>query len=225
MASGRSLHIGLDYVSTNTFPHDFYAPGCAAAASRMRDLAAALGYSESILRCNEHARFATIQSDFRSLTGRLNDGDIFLLTLAGHGRRTVLDNGSLGSCFFLYNHYWRDDEIHELLAEIDVRARVFIVADACMSGALVTCARGGLTPNTLLLAASPADRLALAAQYPDELPPFSRALLHVSGHSSDYGVLRKNIERIVVPQGNPIPVLNEQLAGACSFRAQKPFSI
>jgi Caspase domain len=137
MPRGCSLHIGVVDPKPSVFGPLVSAAGADAAARAMAQIASQRQYTHTIILVNEQATVSTVRQSVEHLTSSLEKDDILFISFCGHGDRHF-DGGdgdeSVNQAFFLYDHRWVDDEIHELLQAITVDARVIAVFDACFSG-------------------------------------------------------------------------------------------
>lgn len=141
MAKGYSLHIGVEQID-QTFMAIDPATGCDKAADDMAELAERLGYEVQGVLKSDQATLEAVKPTVIATIGKLQQNDIFLLTLAGHGmQRDDSDCEEKNQAFILHNHKWIDDDIYDLLKSITVKARVIVVADACHSGSIFAMSR------------------------------------------------------------------------------------
>ncbi len=134
-----SLHIGINNVS-----NDYYASNvpplfaCVKDMETMTTFARELGYETHQLR-NQEATRDNIKNHIRDLGNKLEDGDILMITYAGHGAQ-LKDQGSHDSeedgydeSWVTYDGFLLDDEIFNTLAEIRPSIRVLLISDSCHS--------------------------------------------------------------------------------------------
>jgi len=155
VANGYSLHIGVVDPNPNCVPGDLGngATGSDSAAAQMRDqiTTKTRGFLDPTngdnLLLNASATRYAVYDRLDRITAALHDGDLFVMTLAGHGTRVVDEPGDSSEeaaddghnqAFCLYDGLWIDDDIYRYLATITARARVIVVAQACYSGSIIT---------------------------------------------------------------------------------------
>jgi hypothetical protein len=218
MPEAYSLHIGCDRTNGYAGPIGG-AGGCDQAARDMHALAHGLGYSRSIALVGEDASWDSTVAAISDITGHLKTGDLFLLTMAGHGME--MDGPGEGceehdQALLLYDAYLVDNTVYSLLSAISSYAFVVIVAESCYSGSIHTnllrasfsragrlhvgpaaagnvkepCqTRGLLHPDVLLIAATAPTDLTTIGTK-GLSPAFTRELLATFSSSSTYEDLR-----------------------------------
>jgi hypothetical protein len=249
MPAGYSLHVGV-----STFdPRKTTAPpafGSTRAAELMRDIAREQRLvqpphgADGVL-CNEQATFASVHGAFRWVCGRLAADDIFVLTIATHGRvrRDTGDGDEIrNQSFQLFDEELIDDEIYAWLSTIEHAARVLVVLDACYSGSGVTLQaraeslasalaaartpRPAIRANVLVLAAARDTGVAQGSTSDQVAPPFTRGLEATWRAAANYPALRREIAEQMRRWGAAVePVLNEKLLNRREFLDQRPFAI
>jgi metacaspase-1 len=154
MAKGRSLHIGVNAVDPAHYAGwtgELIA--CEADAEDMAALATARGFTASRLLTKDATR-ARVTKAVGEALNNLGDGDIFLLTYAGHGGQIPDLNDDApdraDETWCLYDGELLDDEIYQLLAGFAEGVRVLVIADCCHSGTNIRAVRS--------LASSPTTR-------------------------------------------------------------------
>jgi hypothetical protein len=254
LAKGYGLHVGLSRVDEVVHGDPNNAPGCDRAAFAMRDLAERLGFTHTTLLVDEAASGAAFLKSMATIAHELDDGDILLLTLAGHGIRHVNSRDPdepRDQAFLLFDSKLVDDTLYSLLRSIPVPARVVIVAEACYSGSIATVVAGAhsafvressrfmdrvnrfpgdgrprITANVLLLAAAAETTIAIGSLRPGTPPPFTEALLALVDESASYRDLHRRIsDRAAGTSPFSIPVLNDNLVNRQAFVDERPFSI
>lgn len=140
MTKGYGLHIGLSRVDPTAHPTSFPFAEAVRVAREMRQISHELGYERARLLADHRATLGAFRAAFTAIATALEDGDLFLLTFAGHGFQHV-DTGvpdePRDQALILYDDILIDDELHAMLAAIPVRARVVVVVEACFSGSIV----------------------------------------------------------------------------------------
>ena len=251
MAKGLSLHVGLTAVDPKIHGSTMSAPGCDRVALAMRDLARAQGFTGPDPLIDGTATRQNFLDRADSLIRQLADGDILLISVAGHGILHVGvgdEDENRDQALLLFDAKLTDDALHDRLASIEVKARVIVVAEACFSGSFLEAVgssiemdawriravnfpakpRGGLSANVLLLAAASDSGVAhgLDPSSRSSVPPFSEALLDLWQGAASYVDLHARIsERAAGPRPFTTPVLNQNLVNDLAFVQQRPFTI
>ncbi|MEM6318875.1 MAG: caspase family protein [Bacteroidota bacterium] len=141
MAKGYSLHIGLNEVDPEAEQYDGWAgklAGPEADAHTMYNIARGLNYECSLLLLGNKATRANFYKEVKNIQAKLQKGDLFLLTFAGHGGQIPDKNGDemdgLDETWCLYDAQLVDDELYGLLQTFETGIRILIVSDSCFSG-------------------------------------------------------------------------------------------
>ncbi len=141
MPVGRSLHIGLNSVDPATYDgwtgdltacefdaHDMQAI-CRAAGLRTSSLLTSKATSRAVLGALDRAAAA------------LHDGDLFVVTYAGHGGQMPDANGDeqdhRDETWVLYDRQVLDDELFARWTKFAAGVRIVVVSDSCHSGSVV----------------------------------------------------------------------------------------
>lgn len=138
MSQGISLHIGVNEVDPTHYD-GWRGPllACEFDAEDMTALADAVGYA-SLTLFTQHATRDRVIHYIREAAGRLVDGDIFLLTYAGHGGQVPDTSGDerdmKDETWCLYDGQLIDDELAALYATFAAGVRILVVSDSCHSG-------------------------------------------------------------------------------------------
>ncbi len=144
MASGKSLHIGVNKVDPAHY-QGWSGPlnACEYDAEDMKSLAESQGFATEILLTSKATRKAVIDG-IRGAASKLAGGDILLLTYSGHGgqvgdyNRDEPDNKDETWC--LYDGQLIDDELYKLWSEFKPGVRVLVLSDSCHSGTVIRVA-------------------------------------------------------------------------------------
>lgn len=144
MATGLSLHIGLNSVSS-----DYYEGwtgelrGCEPDAVDMEALAKSCGFASRVLLTKSASRHSVIEA-IESASSRLLDGDIFFMSYSGHGAQVEDSNDDerdddgrddgLDETWCLFDGELIDDEIYYYLSKFKKGVRVLVLSDSCHSG-------------------------------------------------------------------------------------------
>lgn len=141
MSDGLAIHIGMNEVDPRAYAGwDGALDAAENDANAMAALSRGLGFRRRVLTsagATAHAVFAAIGS----AAGALDDGDICLLTYAGHGGRFPDLTGDEGDrsdeTWLLYDREVLDDEIGVALCAFRPGVRIVVVSDSCHSGTVI----------------------------------------------------------------------------------------
>jgi len=138
MASGISLHIGLNSVSAGAYGGwSGKLNACEADANDMDALAKSLGFRTTKLLTRAGTRVKVLNA-IKSAAAKLVSGDIFFLTYSGHGGQLPDMNGdendNQDETWCLYDGELVDDEINWALCDFKSGVRVLALSDSCHSG-------------------------------------------------------------------------------------------
>jgi hypothetical protein len=138
---GISLHIGVNHVDP---AHYGGWKGALASpendADTLRDIALLRGFAASQLKTAQATRAAVAQA-IGDAANRLQPGDLFLLTYAGHGGQLRDLDGDeedrLDDTWILYDGHLLDDEFSLLFSQFSAGTRVLMLSDSCHSGTML----------------------------------------------------------------------------------------
>lgn len=171
MSKGMSLHIGVNYLNPKGYPCEppgDYPDGwdgplesCEADADAMQELAAAQGFKTKLLK-TEKATAKNVTKEIARAAEKLQAGDIFLLTYAGHGGavpdRSRDERDGVDETWCLYDRQLLDDELGALYSTFREDVRILILSDSCHSGTVSRSGPGdskGTQPKTTTRAMPP----------------------------------------------------------------------
>jgi hypothetical protein len=163
---GRSLHIGVnevngDHYSGWTGPLKL----CENDVSVMQSVATDLGFKTETLKTKEATR-DNVSKAIGRISSELKDGDMFLITYAGHGGQVADVNGDeddlKDETWCLYDGQLLDDELAMLWSKFDPGVRIVVISDSCNSGSIA---------KSMIFPEDPAEQEAFLAT----LPPHDRA--------------------------------------------------
>ncbi|MBZ5508550.1 MAG: caspase family protein [Acidobacteriia bacterium] len=142
MAYGLSLHVGVGSVDEQHYlGWSGQAPSCEHDASNMAALAKSCGFFPTLLLTRD-ATADRVLDEIRKAAGRLNGGDILLISYSGHGTTVPDINGDEPSgqddVWALYNRMLIDDELYSLWSEFHLGVRVVVVVDSCTDGTIIS---------------------------------------------------------------------------------------
>lgn len=142
MATGKSLHIGLNSVDAAAYggwSGDLAA--CEADAQDMRDICVAQGFQSSIMLTSE-ATSAAVLAAFDEAAQALTAGDVFLVSYSGHGGQMPDTSGDepdkLDETWVLYDRQVLDDELYAKWTQFAPGVRIVVLSDSCHSGSVVS---------------------------------------------------------------------------------------
>lgn len=144
MPKGISLHVGLNAVDPKHYA-GWSGPlnACEADAADMRLIAQSCGFESAVLLTAQATRAEVIGGIARA-AGRLETGDIFLLTMSSHGGQVPDMNSDepdgRDETWCLYDGQLIDDELSYALAAFAAGVRVVVISDSCHSGSVVKTA-------------------------------------------------------------------------------------
>ena len=143
MATGISLHIGLNRVDPNHYRDAFGNPwdgalvACEYDAQDMQALAEAQGFTTQLL-LTEQATSDNLTAAVAKAARDLQTGDIFLLSYSGHGGqvpdRNDEEEDEMDETWCLYDRQVVDDELYALWDKFQAGVRIFMLSDSCHSG-------------------------------------------------------------------------------------------
>lgn len=168
MPQGISLHIGLNrvdprhYVDGDGQPWDGALNACEADARDMEALAKKRKFKVRHRLLTAQATADAVIQAILEAAQRLEGGDLFLLTYAGHGGQVpdtnhdedLLPTGQrdrMDETWVLYDRQFIDDELYTLWAKFKAGVRIVVVSDSCHSGTVVRAvppALMGVPPGT-----------------------------------------------------------------------------
>jgi hypothetical protein len=185
-ATGLSLHIGLNSVSTSHYggwSGDLAA--CEFDAKDMAVLATCQGMKPTVLLTKDGTR-AKVLSALRGAAAKLVRGDFFMLTFSGHGGQVPDVSGEeadkLDETWCLYDAQLVDDELYLELSRFATGVRIVVLSDSCHSGSVV---RAGPP----LLAKAPEMR--------SKMMPPSVAMRTYEAHKKFYDKLQMDVAKAV----------------------------
>ena len=142
MVRGVSLHIGINEVDASHYAGwSGTLEACERDADAMHAIATQQGFESSLLKTKSATRAAVIEH-IKRLAGEhgLRDGDIFLLTYAGHGGQVTDVDGDeddlKDETWCLFDGHLLDDELNLLWADFSPGVRILLFSDSCHSGSV-----------------------------------------------------------------------------------------
>ncbi len=149
MATGLSLHVGVNQADNNIFPTVSELMGPEKDADDMGSLATSHGFTAEVLKGAQATYFA-VEGKLQSAAQALYAGDIFLFTFAGHGSaHTDLDSDesdNLDEAMLLFDRMMFDDDLRlNIWPNFRSGVRILMVADSCHAGTVMA----RMVPSTL----------------------------------------------------------------------------
>jgi hypothetical protein len=145
MATGISIHIGVNHVDQRHYGSECTLYGCVADARAMHALAQAAGF-EARLLLNEEATTTAVLAAIADAAPRVGSDGLLLLTYSGHGGR-VPDRGDndrdpdhydhVDESWCLHDRELIDDELYACWPQFAAGARILVVSDSCYSGGVI----------------------------------------------------------------------------------------
>ncbi len=127
-------------------------PGCDLDATDFSNVLNAAGFQTSLLADADATRNGVVQA-MRAATRALKAGDLFVMSVAGHGARDPAD-GKGGASFHeswcLWDGKLMDDEIVSVVREFAPGVRIVMVNDQCHSGGIFNEYARGVSVGGLL---------------------------------------------------------------------------
>jgi metacaspase-1 len=185
-ATGLSLHIGLNSVSTSHYggwSGDLAA--CEFDAKDLAALATGQGMKPTVLLTKDGTRAKTLAA-LRAVAAKLVKGDFFMLTYSGHGGQVPDVSGEeadkLDETWCLYDGQLIDDEMYLELSRFATGVRILVLSDSCHSGSVV---RAG------------PPLLALAPDMRSKMMPPSVGMRTYEAHKKFYDKLQTDVAKAV----------------------------
>ena len=155
MATGISIHIGLNYVDPNHYSG--WNGKLNAAEYDANDIcliAEVCGFLPTKLLRAEATRSAVI-SFIKNTATKLKGNDFLLISYSGHGGQlpdlNSDEDDGLDETWCLYDGELVDDELYELWSEFEKGVRILVLSDSCHSGSMVKYARNLVMIKTDLI--------------------------------------------------------------------------
>jgi metacaspase-1 len=166
MATGRSIHIGLNTVDPAHYDGwDGALTACEFDANDMQKLAEGRGFQSTKLLTQE-ATADAVKAAIEGAANELSDGDFLFITYSGHGGQVPDKNAEeepdrSDETWVLYDRQLVDDELYQLWAKFEPGVSIFVLSDSCHSGSVLRAIEDDeIVPNVM------AKRETAAAQSP-----------------------------------------------------------
>lgn len=129
---GYAIHIGVDRTDPDVYDNFQDLSGCVADAEALAKITTQEGYQVEVLR-NQDATRAGIRQKLLEYARRAEEGDIVVISYAGHGSSIPALYGDelRDEVLVTYDGFLVDDEIHDLLCNFVKGVRVVWIADCC----------------------------------------------------------------------------------------------
>ena len=146
MATGRSLHIGVNYVKPENYDGNWGGNRlscCEEDAGAMKTIAQQLKYTDPLILPTEEATLERVRYEIAEIGKRLKGGDIFFLSFSGHGGQVEdKPNGdetddNKDETWALRDGQLVDDELYTMLSKFKKDVRVIVLSDSCHSGSVI----------------------------------------------------------------------------------------
>lgn len=153
MATGRSIHIGLNSVDPDGYDGwDGPLVACEFDAHDMAELAKSKGFQTRTLLTKE-ATSSAILEGIGEAASEFAEDDILFLSYSGHGGQ-VPDGNSEESdradeTWCAYDRQIVDDELYSAWSAFPGGARIFVLSDSCHSGTAIKAVLDAVRPETL----------------------------------------------------------------------------
>jgi hypothetical protein len=149
-AKGIGLHIGLNSVDPRRYAGwDGKLVACEADARDMQAITSARGFTSSML-LTRNATAAAVTAGIRGAAGKLDTGDLFVLTYSGHGGQVRDPSGEEldweDETWVLWDRQLLDDELYALWAAFKPGVRILVLSDSCHSGTVARDMFYGASP-------------------------------------------------------------------------------
>jgi len=155
MPTGIAITIGLNEVDPNHYvdgqgnPWSGRLNACENDARDLGELAKSLGFEWNGPLLTQHATSVAVKQQVAEIAGRLQPGDLFMLTYSGHGSQVANTNpeddpeqDKLDETWCLYDREFLDDELFSLFSLFAPGVRVVVFSDSCHSGTVAKAAPG-----------------------------------------------------------------------------------
>jgi metacaspase-1 len=141
MATGRSLHIGLNSVDPGAYGGwSGKLTACEYDAHDMRDICAGRGFQTTEILTSQATADAVLGALDEAAAG-LVEGDLFVVSYSGHGGQLPDTGGEepdqLDETWVLFDRQLLDDELYARWATFAPGVRVVVLSDSCHSGSVV----------------------------------------------------------------------------------------
>ena len=138
MSTGKSLHIGLNFVDPAAYGGwNGQLSGCINDANSMQSIAQSLSYQTTLLTDGQATSHRVLQ-ELSNASRQLQSGDIFFVSYSGHGGQVPDANSdeadAMDETWVLYDREIVDDELYSIWSQFAPGVRIIVVSDSCHSG-------------------------------------------------------------------------------------------
>ena len=163
---GIAVCVGLNKVDKEHYGSPLELAGCHNDAQDLATLFASIkGFETPTVLLDKEATVSAVSNEIVSAASKLEDGDLFVLSVAAHGSQLPDLNkdeakqeptDQLDETWLLYDRMWIDDERYALWRKFKKGVRIVVIADTCHSGTSVRHAifpgsRGGSGGGSVLI--------------------------------------------------------------------------
>ncbi len=138
MPKGISIHIGLNEIDESKYGTKGELKNCENDARAMASLAESANFTVTSILLSREATSQKLTELLKQAAAELAEGDILLLTYAGHGSQVTDRNSDeldrKDETWVLYDRQFVDDELYALYATFAAGVRILILSDSCHSG-------------------------------------------------------------------------------------------
>jgi hypothetical protein len=153
VATGRSIHIGLNSVDPNGYD-GWEGPlvACEFDAHDMAAVAEGQGFRPQILLTREATSSAIVEAIGRAAS-ELSQDDILFVSYSGHGGQVPDGNSDeddrADETWCAYDRQIVDDELYSAWSAFPAGARIFVLSDSCHSGTATRAVLDAVRPEAL----------------------------------------------------------------------------
>lgn len=153
MATGRSIHIGLNSVDPDGYDGwDGPLVACEFDAEDMAKLAEGQGFEIRTLLTKEATSSAILEA-IGEAASELSADDILFVSYSGHGGQlpdtNTDEDDQTDETWCAFDRQIVDDELYSAWAEFPAGARIFVLSDSCHSGTATRVTLDSLKPEAL----------------------------------------------------------------------------
>lgn len=173
-----ALHIGIDKTSPSAYDNFPELLGCVNDSKAMQRITRAENFDEVKMLTNEFATRSNILNQINHFSTQAKEGDLVVITYAGHGSYIQDTNGDepFDQVLVTYDGFLIDDEIYTSMLKFEQGVRVVWISDCCHS-------------DTNLRMASPIYQGRVRGLNPQ------KAQAHYEREKSTYDKVRKELSR------------------------------
>ena len=149
-ARAIAVCVGINHVDEEHYGSALRLKGCHNDALFMTELARTQGFSRVTTLLSEEAISESVLDEIAAAADELQEGDLFMFTIASHGGQMEDENGDeqiidiedeLDETWLCFDRQLLDDEFYQAIADFEPGVRILVVADTCHSGTSIRAAR------------------------------------------------------------------------------------